>query len=138
MHVNVNKFRQDHAAILASVESLRLLVQAGVVENADEIAKMMGSMSATIRLHLAAEDRMLYPMLINAGNPEVARIARDFQCEMGGLAGSYLEFSRRWNLASKVAAGSEEFRRDANKVFKALHERIQRENEQLYALAEQT
>lgn len=134
--MNIEKFRQDHAAILVSIETLRQWVQAGVIEHAEEIARAIVSMSSSIKLHLAAEDRMLYPTLVNSTDPEVARIATGFQCEMGSLAGVYMEFSRRWNLAAKVAADADGFRREANQVFKALHERIQRENQELYALVE--
>ena len=55
---------------------------------------------------------------------------------MGGIAGAYLEFAGRWNLETKVAANPDGFRDDANSTFKALHQRIQRENQELYPLAE--
>jgi len=46
-------------------------------------------------------------------------------------------FSLEWNTSSKVKADAERFRKAANQVYKALHDRIQRENRHLYPLAEQ-
>ncbi|GGY23507.1 hypothetical protein GCM10008098_16210 [Rhodanobacter panaciterrae] len=67
----------------------------------------------------------------------IERIGKQFQNEMGGLAATYAAFATRWNLSAKIAADPQGFRDDANAIFKALHQRIQRENRELYPLAEQ-
>ena len=43
--MNIDKFKQDHVAVLAAVTDLRKLVQAGVSENAGAIARAIVSMS---------------------------------------------------------------------------------------------
>ncbi len=134
--MNIDKFKQDHVAIFASVTELRKLVQAGIVENSESISKMIVSMSSMIKLHLAAEDRMLYPALVNSSSPAAAQIGKAFQSEMGNIAAAYMTFANKWSFAPRVAAEPEAFRSDANEVFKALHQRIQRENEKLYPMAE--
>lgn len=135
--MNIDKFHQDHASILSSVSQLRTLVQAGVAQNAGEISKVIVKISSVIKLHLAAEDRMLYPTLLSSDDPEVVKVGKSFQAEMGGIASAYVAFSSKWNLESKVAASPDAFRREANDIFKALHQRIQRENTELYPLAEE-
>jgi hypothetical protein len=55
---------------------------------------------------------------------------------MGGLAQTYGEFVKQWSFAAKIAGDPEGFRNQANIVFKALHQRVQRENRELYPLAE--
>jgi len=134
--MNIDKFKQEHVALLVAVGELRELVQAGVSEHAEDILRQLVSMSAVIRLHLAAEDRVLYPTLTKSEDPRMAQIGREFQEEMGGLAAVYTAFASRWNLASKIAADPQGFRDEANTVFKALHLRVQRENRELYPLAE--
>ena len=52
------------------------------------------------------------------------------------LADTYGEFSRRWRVGSQIAAAPEQFRSEANAVFKALHGRIQREDRELYPAVE--
>lgn len=135
--MNIDRYKKEHVVILTEVSELRKLVERGISENADSIAKAIVSMSSKVKLHLAAEDQFLYPGLANSANPTVAKIGQKFQKEMGGIAAAYMEFVGKWNLASKVAANPEGFRADANNIFKALHQRIQSENQELYPLAEQ-
>jgi hypothetical protein len=55
---------------------------------------------------------------------------------MGGLANTLTGFVSRWNLAAKITQNPQGFRDEANAVFKALHMRVQRENRELYPMAE--
>lgn len=136
--MNIDRFKQDHIAVLTGISELRKLVQSGVVQHAGNISKMIVSMSSSIKLHLAAEDRMLYPALAKSTRPDIAQIGRDFQGEMGGIAAAYMEFAGRWNIGPKVAADPEGFRSEANHIFKTLHQRIQREDRELYPAAERS
>lgn len=134
--MNIEKFKREHVDLLAAVSALRDLVQGGVQAHAEAIVTQLVTMSSAIKLHLAAEDRMLYPVLAHAADPQVAQVGQQFQQEMGDIAHAYASFAARWNLAGKISADPEGFRADANSVFKALHQRVQRENRELYPLAE--
>jgi len=136
--MNIQRFKDDHAAIMTSVTHLRELVKSGIEQNAAAIAQAIVAMSSAIKLHLAAEDRALYPALAQSSDPQVAQVGQKFKDEMGGLATAYLEFSRRWNTQHSVASNPEGFRSEANQIFQALHQRIRRENTELYPLAELT
>ncbi|HNM40887.1 MAG TPA: hemerythrin domain-containing protein, partial [Giesbergeria sp.] len=61
--MNIDKFKHQHVDILGNIAALRRLAQAGVAHNATEIARLIVSMSSTIKLHLAVEDQALYPAL---------------------------------------------------------------------------
>ncbi|GLQ49779.1 hemerythrin domain-containing protein [Dyella flava] len=134
--MDIEKFKREHVDLLAAVTDLRELVQAGVQEHAEAIVHQLVTMSSVIKLHLAAEDRVLYPALINAADPRIAHTGKQFQEEMGDLAQAYTAFVSRWNLPAKISKDPQGFRSDANNVFKALHLRVQRENRELYPLAE--
>jgi hypothetical protein len=67
----------------------------------------------------------------------VAEAGKRFQQEMGDLAQTYTAFVSRWYLASKISHDPEGFLGDANSVFKAPHQRVQRENWERYPLVEQ-
>jgi hemerythrin-like domain-containing protein len=134
--MNIDRFKQEHADVMNSVAVLRELVHTGVNEHAEEIVVQLLAMTGAIKLHLAAEDRVLYPALANASDPLVAQTSRMFQQEMGGLAGTLTAFVSRWNLAAKILQDPQGFRDEANAVFKALYMRVQRENRELYPMAE--
>ncbi len=134
--VNIDRFKHDHVVQMQMVTDLRGMVQAGVADNASAIAKQLIAMSSVIRMHLAAEDRVLYPVVAQARDPAIAEMGRRFQKEMGGLAASYMAFVGRWNGAKHIGADPEAFRVEANAVFKALHDRVHRENTDLYPVVE--
>lgn len=129
--MNIDKLRDQHVEILGAVSQMRKLVRSGIAENADTISRLVISISGIIKLHLAREDSHLYPALA-AGGQQLAALGSRYQHEMGGIAGAYMDFSRKWNTAREIHADPEGFRAEANIVFKALHQRIQQENIELY------
>lgn len=135
--MDIEKFKKDHNAILTLVTELRKTSQAGVAENADAIAQQIRAVSSIIKLHLAAEDRVLYPAFAKSQNPSVSKIGEQFRLEMGNIASAYMAFSGKWGVGTEVAHHPDGFREAANNIFKALHQRIQRENQVLYPLADQ-
>lgn len=134
--MNIDRFKEDHQKILNHVNELRELVHSGIAENAADIAHLIITMSSAIKLHLTAEDRLLYPAFASSKDSAISRVGRLFQSEMGDIAPAFLEFVGRWNRASRLSENPAVFREEANNIFKALHLRIQRENKELYPLAD--
>lgn len=134
--MNITRFQNDHEGIQGCIATLRELTRAGVAANAKEIATAIVQMSGKIKLHLAAEDATLYPAMEKSTNAEAMRTARSFRSEMGLLAKAYAVFVARWNTPTSLANDPEGFRADANEVLKALFQRMQREDRQLYPLAQ--
>lgn len=130
--MNIDKFKHQHADIMSNISALRRLAQAGVAQNAADIARLIVSMSSTIKLHLAVEDQALYPALQRGDNPELARMGQKYQTDMGPIAQAYEAFARRWNRADSVLHDEQAFRDDANRVLRMVHERMQRENRDFY------
>lgn len=130
--MNIDKFKQQHVDILEGIAALRKLALAGVARNAAEIAQGIVAMSATIKLHLAVEDRALYPAVARSADADLARKGREFQEEMDAIAAAYERFAKRWNNARSLELDERGFRDDANTVLRRVHERMQRENRDLY------
>ena len=130
--MNIDKFKHQHADIMSNISALRRLAQAGVAQNAADIARLIVSMSSTIKLHLAVEDQALYPALQRGDNPELARMGQQYQTDMGPIAQAYEAFARRWNRADSVLHDEQAFRDDANRVLRIVNERIQPENRDFY------
>lgn len=134
--MNIDKLKHQHEDIYASIDRLRQHARAGIARHAEQIAAGVVAMSSLIKLHLAVEDRLLYPSLRESEDPALARMGREYQDEMKSIATVYEAFSRRWNTASNVMADPEGFRRDANTVLKLLHQRIRREDKSFYPVIE--
>lgn len=134
--MNIDKFKQQHLAILAAIDDLRQLARGGVAAQAQAIAAQIIAMSGLIKLHLAVEQRYLYPAAQACGVATVARLGRQYESEMHGIAGVYLAFAGRWNTPVRLAAEPEAFRSEANTVLHALYQRMRREDRELYPAVE--
>ena len=130
--MNIDRFKHEHIDILAQIDKLRTLSHAGPVEQAAQIARGIVAISSTIRLHLAVEDRMLYPALRAGSDAELARLGARFQQEMGEIASRFMQFARRWNTAERVAADPDGFRAEANVALRSVYERMRREDREFY------
>lgn len=134
--MDITRYRVQHNDIMAGVGALRDLIQLGIAAHAEPIASHLAAMSTGIRAHLAAEDAVVYPALQRSADAGVVALGQRYQDEMSGLSQAYGEFARRWHLGASIARDPEGFRGEANVVFRALHERIQKENRELYPAAE--
>ncbi|MDD2881108.1 MAG: hemerythrin domain-containing protein [Rhodoferax sp.] len=134
--MNIDKFKRQHLDILGCIAALRQASQAGVSENAEEIARLIIAMSGVIKLHLAVEDQVLYPALRNSNNAVLARMGTKFQDDMGAIASAYMGFAARWNQADNVAREPEGFRKDANSVLKTVYARMHKEDTVFYPAIE--
>ncbi|MCA1857494.1 hemerythrin domain-containing protein [Massilia oculi] len=130
--MNIEKFKHQHTDILSSIARLRQLSHAGVAENAAAIAAQIVEVSGIIKLHLAVEDRSLYPALEASADTRLVNMSRAYRTEMQDIAQAYLGFAAKWNTARQVAREPEGFRRDANQVLRHLFERIKREDREFY------
>lgn len=130
--MNIDKFKEQHAQILQQVQALRELAHAGVATHAPEISRTILGMTSTIKLHLAAEDRALYPALQKGHDAELARMGQKLQDEMGSLAETYVGFATHWSKVEHLRSDEQGFKSAANLVLRALHERVQLENRDFY------
>ncbi|MGQ4582456.1 hemerythrin domain-containing protein [Lysobacter sp. F60174L2] len=135
--MNIDRYRNDHATILGQVEELRQLIRSGIEAQADAIAEHLVRVSSGIKFHLLAEDSVLYPAMEKADAAEVVALSRRYRAEMAGIAQRFREFVARWRVGARIGAEPETFRHEANEIFRALYERLQREDRELYPAAEQ-
>lgn len=134
--MDIDRFKHQHVEILDGIATLRKFSHAGVKEHAHEIAQAIVALSTVVKLHLAIEDRILYPALQNGSNPQLSQMGKAYQDDMKGIASGYIAFSRQWSSPSAIAAQAEQFRTEANTVLKTLFSRMQKENSEFYPAIE--
>lgn len=98
-----------------------------------ELASIRWRLNHVLVVHLAKEDRHLYPRLQNCGEARVQALAKRFGDEMGNLAEVYLAYTREWT-AQKIAGDQLGFATATLSVMRALRQRILREERDLYPL----
>ncbi len=128
--------QHDTALALAGeiIEALPALVAQPQREHAVRITLLLAKLTGLLRIHFAQEDRALYPSLMASGRGTVAEVARRFFEEMGQIGPLYAGFAEKWSNADALAAAPGEFQSECLAIFRALADRIARENDVLYPL----
>ena len=136
MKARIDSLRQQHDAAEEMAATIMSLVASYRDEfDAIAIARLIGKLNVLLRVHLAYEDTVLYPLMMRSGDQEAAALALQFSDEMGSLAPKFEEFVRRWSGPTIIAAMFDTFREEATLLCGALGARIERENDLLYPLA---
>ena len=137
MAIKIESLRQQHDA----AEEMAATIMSRIASYQDEydaipIARQIGKLNVLLRVHFAFEDTVLYPLMIRSGDGEAAALAHRFAHESGSLAPEFEDFVRRWSGPTAIDSMFGMFREEATTLLGALGARIERENDQLYPLAE--
>ena len=128
-----DKFRAQHDDILQVAGDITAKLQANAEPAA--LRKLLSNLAGKVNFHLAMEDEALYPRLMADGSAAVKTRAAKFKDEMGGLGRVFTDYNNKWQTAA-IRADFEGFAHETRKVFGALAKRIERENNELYPLAD--
>ena len=130
--------RAQHAAAERLFDEIFDLIRAYRGDgDAYAMALKLARLTAILRTHFVMEDELLYPRIIASDHREAAVMARVFQSELGHLSDQFERFVERWSSSMAIAASIEQFEYEAGMLFAALRDRIRRENDELYPLADQ-
>lgn len=127
-----DSFRSQHREMLDLVNQMSSQLGAAGAQ-AESIRKGLSKLAGKLLLHLAMEDKSLYPKLKVAPDPKVRETAARFTAEMGGLAATFTAYNAKWT-AALVTAQPDAFVRETRAVFSALAKRIDGEERGLYPL----
>ena len=133
-----DRFREDHSTFLKQVTQINsyLSDEDKVKNSAAEIRTILSQLAGAVRLHLATEDQTLYPALAKSSDATVARMARSFQVEMGGIKQAFDDYSKKWATPASIQANPKDFIKETKSLFDVLGKRINRENNELYVAAD--
>ena len=128
-------FRKHHEDILAVAREINGLLGSTIADDAAEkIRSLLSRLAGLVNLHLAVEDKALYPALLSHTDASVAATARRFSDEMGSLAASFTAYIKAWPTGSLIKAEPVRFTTESKAIFNALSKRMHRENVELYVL----
>ncbi len=131
----MQQLRAEHATLVTLSRIIRTLVRAPRPPRPTELASARRLLRDTLVRHLKCEDWALYPRLNATGDPELMRMTREFELEMGDLAANFVAYDDKWTGELVVAAWAG-FCIETESIFDALAIRIEREERELYPLAD--
>lgn len=122
-------FRQQHGEILRALDHIGGMCRD---ESEQALCSELARLAAIVKLHLALEDKNLYPAMFKNADPQVRATAEEYQQSMGSLAPAYVAFHEKWIGAGAITGDRAGFIRDFWGVRDALRNRIDLENRNLY------
>lgn len=138
MH-SLDDFKRQHADVLWIVNFLRARIHSEINDlEARKIQYELAALTGKLSIHLAMEDKSLYPNLLKNRNLSIAKTAEQFMAEMGELIKNYKEYSRNWADVNSIRTQPEKFIVETDLIIEKLILRIKREEQELYPLVEET
>ncbi len=131
----MQRLRAEHAALVTLSRIILAMTEAPHPSDVDKLAVAREQLREALVRHLKCEDWILYPRLMSTGDAALMRITREFEIEMGGLAAEFVAYDEKWT-GERVAADWPGFCRDTKIVFDLLAMRVEREERELYPVAE--
>lgn len=135
----IDTFTIQHKELLELAGQLRdsLLAQQ-LQKDAFMARSILSQIAGKLSVHLAMEDKHLYPALLKSDDERVRIMARQFVDEMGGLANTFKTYKEKWPNPISISKDPQSFITETTQIIKALGARIQKEDSQLYPLYKQT
>lgn len=129
-----DNFKRQHQEMLGIVGDIVGKLKSQPAD-AKALRTLLSALAGKLTVHLAMEDKALYPRLAQANVDNSRALANAFQQEMGGLAGIFADYNQKWQQ-NAIQADPGGFALATQEVFGALGRRIARENAELYPLAD--
>jgi len=123
--------REQHVGLASQLGDIDHAIKAG--KSGHDLRKMLIDFSGKLTIHLAAEDRMVYPQLQSSLDSAIAAMAKRFATEMGGLGEDFKAFNHTYNTGAAIDADRAGFTKAFNGIVAAIVARVKAEENELYA-----
>ena len=132
-------FRRQHEEILEIAGQLVPYLKAPdqIAPKSEIVRKILSQLFGVLNIHLAMEDKVLYPQMLRSANARMREMAERYQAEMGGLGEAVQAYKAKWSC-SAIAGDPTGFAAATEGLLQALSKRIEAEDGELYPLFDAT
>ncbi len=132
---NQDNLIKQHVEMVAIVTSISPLLDAAkLAEDASEVRSLLTQLFGKLNSHLTAEDKVLYPRLLQSEDAVIKSTAEKFMKEMGGIGEALKGYKAKWPNPQSIQNDAATFITETKGIFTALANRIEKENSDLYPL----
>lgn len=135
---NTQRFRDQHDILLRIASEISIHLNAGELsKDASKARQLVSKLLGKLNMHLAMEDKSLYPRLLKDSDERIKAMAKQFINEMGGIGEAVEGYQKKWVTASEIQKDPNGFIQHTKGILNALAQRIDKENRQLYKAVDQ-
>ncbi len=131
-----DNLRKQHDQLIALTQEIsRNLTLSEVSTKTINITMLLSKLTGLLQVHASSEDKYLYPGLLKATDTKVKTITKRFLDEMGGIDKAVSEHNTKWTIQI-IKEKPNEFIKETKQLLATLGVRINKENAELYPLAD--
>ncbi len=132
-----SNLRRQHSELLELSQTILSHLDARRLSEDDgSVARLLPVFVGKLRVHLAAEDKALYPQLFKHENEAIRTAAKDFSAGIVPLSIALKEYIARWLKPGAIQGDPALFIDSTKALFAALLERMKNEDSVLYRMLE--
>lgn len=136
--MNTHRYREQHQGILDAIETINgKLNPEEILNNAREIRLLISRLFGKLKFHLSIEDKVIYPILLNHDDSNIANTAEKFFNEMGDIIEIINLYDKKWSNEHKIKENAGAFIHDTRKILEKLVLRTEIEYNELYNLVDE-
>ena len=133
---SIDKYTTHHKELLAIAGEISSKFDPEeLAKDASEVRNLLATLSGKLKVHLAMEDKALYPRLLEHADTRIKETAQKFQNEMGDISKALNEYLEKWPNFLKIQNDPNGFISETKSIFDALGKRIESEDNILYPMA---
>ncbi len=133
----IQDLKDQHNKIYTLIERTRLIVEKkDYKKHGTIICQNISQLASILEIHLDNEDRLLYPSLIKSNNTKAQSIAKVYNSEMGDLSNEYSVFKTKFHSSMMINENIDLFEKEYSYIFGKLLNRLNKEDQELYPIAE--
>ncbi len=117
---NTKRYRDKHDELLKIATEISSHLNVDEISNsANEVRSLLSQLLGKLNVHLAMEDKSLYPRLLDHSDERVKSTAKKFIDEMGDVGKIVNSYNDKWSNASKIEKDPNAFIEQTKGIFDA-------------------
>jgi hypothetical protein len=125
-------YRRQHDELGRLVGALAAILETGTPA---DLRTALARLAGVLKVHLAMEDKNMYPRLLEHADPGVRSLATEYRRTMSDLAPAFTSYYDRWSETA-IERDRRGFAEATKGIAAALAARISLENDNLYAMVD--
>jgi hypothetical protein len=130
----IDNLTQQHGELIKNAKAMFGWLDAGKLRKlgAADVFKSLSTLSGVLKVHLAMEDRSLYPKVLQHSDPQIRALAQKFLDDRKAIQQRYDEYRAQWPTAMAIEKSPEAFIEDTRLILGLLWNRMKLEDDVLH------
>jgi len=131
----VERYMNQHKIVLSLCSALQEAAEFGVNEkDFSSYVSVLNTLDDILSAHLESEDTYFYPDLAENEDSVIQTTSQRLQEEMSPISKVYKQYKKKYEISENILEDEVTFLKETRFLVKALYNRIEKEEKELYSL----